>query len=105
MSPSRITVESGEIRVQPSFVDMLLVHRLGGKFRGSLWRWPATPANARMLRAKLRAVEATAEFDALVGPIAAAVEKHFAETPAAEVVANAEALRQSALLPGMYTRK
>jgi len=105
VSPSRITVESGEIRVQPSFVDMLLVHRLGGKFRGSLWRWPATPANARMLRAKLRAVEATAEFDALVGPIAAAVEKHFAETPPAEVVANAQALRQSALLPGMYTQE
>ena len=84
-------VESGEIRVQPSFADMLLVKRLGGRFRGSLWRWPATPANARMLRGNLRGRETTPEFDALAGPVAAAVEKHFAETPAAEVVANAKA--------------
>ena len=101
VSPSRISVEAGEIRVQPSFADMLLVKRLGGRFRGSLWRWPATPANARMLRAKLRAVEATAEFDALVGPMAAAVEKHFETTPPEEVVANAEALTQSTPVSGI----
>jgi SNF2 family DNA or RNA helicase len=105
VSPSRITVEAGEIRVQPSFVDMLLVKRLGGRFRGSLWRWPATPANARLLRTKLRAVEATAEFDALIGPITAAVERHFVETPAAQVVVNAESLREPALLSGMYEQQ
>ena len=117
MSSSRISVEAGEIRVQPSFADMVLVKRLGGKFRGSAWRWPATSANARMLRGKLRAVEATAEFEALVGPVAVVVESHFATTPPAQVVANAETLLQPApvvapvveeepplVIPGLRTR-
>jgi SNF2 family DNA or RNA helicase len=99
--PSRVTVEAGEIRVQPSFAAMVLVKRLGGRFRGARWWWPATPANARLLRSKLGEVEATPEFDALAGPVAAAVEKHFDSTPAATVVANAELLRQSDTLPGI----
>ena len=101
MSPSRISVEAGEICVQPSFADMLLVKRLGGRFRGSLWRWPATPANARLLRARLRAVEATAEFAALIGPMAAAVQQHFETTTPEEVVLNAEALTQSTPVSGI----
>jgi len=103
--------------VQPSFADMVLVKRLGGKFRGSAWRWRATSANARMLRRKLRAVEATAEFEALAGAVAAAVENHFAATPPAQVVANAETLLQPTpvvalvveeepplVIPGLRTR-
>ena len=103
--------------MQPSFADMVLVKRLGGKFRGSAWRWRATSANARMLRRKLRAVEATAEFEALAGAVAAAVENHFAATPPAQVVANAETLLQPTpvvalvveeepplVIPGLRTR-
>jgi len=117
VSSSRISIEAGEIRVQPSFADMVLVKRLGGKFRGSAWRWRATSANARMLRRKLRAVEATAEFEALAGAVAAAVENHFAATPPAQVVANAETLLQPTpvvalvveeepplVIPGLRTR-
>jgi len=70
-----------------------------------------------MLRRKLRAVEATAEFEALAGAVAAAVENHFAATPPAQVVANAETLLQPTpvvalvveeepplVIPGLRTR-
>jgi SNF2 family DNA or RNA helicase len=87
-----LSVEGREIHVQPSFTDSMAIHKFGGRFSGSRWRWPATPANARMLRARLHDVRTTPEFDALLGPVARAVEQHFVETPAEVVVENAQAL-------------
>ena len=44
MNGSLVSVESGQIRVLPSFADMLVVQRLGGRFAGASrrWIWPAT---------------------------------------------------------------
>lgn len=68
MSLSFVSVNAGRIRVQPSFADMLLVQRLGGRFSGvsRAWEWPATEANARKLKIKLHTIRTTDEFETLV---------------------------------------
>lgn len=77
MIGSLMTVESGRIRVQPSFADMLLVQRLGGRFNRtvSAWEWPATQANASRLQSALHAIRTTPEFEALLpAPAVAATD-------------------------------
>ncbi len=70
MNASLVTVESGQIRVLPSFADLVVIQRLGGRFAGSsrAWIWPATPQNARLLQSRLRKILTTPEFDALLAP-------------------------------------
>ena len=70
MSGSHVTVESGEIRVLPSFADLLVVGRLGGRFAGASrrWIWPATHKNAVLLSKGLRQPRTSPEFDALLVP-------------------------------------
>jgi SNF2 family DNA or RNA helicase len=70
MSATHVSVESGQIRVLPSFADMLVVQRLGGRFLGASrkWVWPATHANAVLLAKHLRQPRTTPEFDALLVP-------------------------------------
>ena len=82
MSGSIVTVESGQIWVLPSFADMLIVGRLGGRFAGASrrWIWPATHKNAVLLSKHLRAARTTPEFDALLVPPEPQPE---AEAPAA----------------------
>ena len=82
MSGSIVTVESGQIRVLPSFADMLIVGRLGGRFAGASrrWIWPATHKNAVLLSKRLRQPRTTPEFDALLVPPEPQPE---AEAPAA----------------------
>jgi integrase len=82
MSGSLVTVESGQIRVLPSFADMLIVARLGGRFAGASrrWIWPATHKNAVLLSKRLRQPRTTPEFDALLVPPEPQPE---AEAPAA----------------------
>ena len=69
MRGSLVSVESGQIRVLPSFADMLAVQRLGGRFAGASrrWVWPATHANAMLLWKHLRQARTTPEFAALLG--------------------------------------
>ena len=98
MIGSSVTVESGEILVQPSFADVLLCQGLGGRFGGRGWRFPATRDAARLLHSTLHAINGTPEFYDLlpVNPAAAEmlalVDDHFARTPPEEVVANAQRL-------------
>ena len=82
MSGSLVSVESGQIRVLPSFADMLIVGRLGGRFAGASrrWVWPATHRNAVLLSKRLRQPRTTPEFDALLVPPEPQPE---AEAPAA----------------------
>ena len=70
MSRSLLSIDSGQIYVLPSFADMLLVGRLGGRFAGASrrWIWPATHANAMLLWKHLRQAETTPEFAALLVP-------------------------------------
>lgn len=92
MNSSLVSVESGSIRVAPSFANMLICARLGGRFsrKDGAYIFPATSECARLLRAELRAIHTTSEFEALFSPVAQTVEEHFAATPAELVVANAE---------------
>jgi SNF2 family DNA or RNA helicase len=98
MIGSSVTVESGEILVQPSFADVLLCQGLGGRFSGRGWRFPATRDAARLLHRTLHAINGTPEFYSLLpaNPAAAEmlalVDEHFARTPPEEVVANAQRL-------------
>ncbi len=104
MTVSFITVESGEIRVQPSFADMLVVGRLGGRFRSArgTWFWPATRANAELLSRSLRCLRTTPEFDALlmatneVPPVTALV---LPDAQLAEITPG-KPLEPEALVPG-----
>jgi SNF2 family DNA or RNA helicase len=87
-----VSVETGMIRVQPSFSDLVVVQRLGGRFSGAsrAWLWPATGDNALRLKAKLRAPQTTPEFDALLPgdkPKATAPEVLSAVAPEPVVVA------------------
>ena len=63
-----VSVDAGQIRVLPSFADLLVVQRLGGRFSGAsgAWLWPATAENARRLKTKLRGIQATPEFESLI---------------------------------------
>jgi SNF2 family DNA or RNA helicase len=65
-----VSVESGSIRVQPSFADMVTCVRLGGRFSpskdGQAFVFPATTDVARLMRTAFRAIRTTPEFDALV---------------------------------------
>ncbi len=72
MTETHVSVESSLILVLPSFADMLVVARLGGRFLGASrkWAWPATHANAVLLSKRLRRPRTTPEFDALlVSPV------------------------------------
>jgi hypothetical protein len=72
MKGSVVSVESGQIRVLPSFADMLVCQRigrhLGGHFNAGTraWLFLATPENARLLCDRLRTVRTTPEVDALL---------------------------------------
>ena len=100
MTPTVLSIEGSEIHVKPSFVDSMLIHKLGGRFNGSRgWRWPATAANARMLRSRLHDVRTSPEFEALLGPVAQSVAQHFAETPAEVVVENAQVAEMAGQQP------
>jgi hypothetical protein len=101
-STSLAGVAKGHIVVEPSFADSLLCPKPGGRWdvRARAYVFPATEAQARMLRARLRGLRTTVAFDALLGPVAAAVREHFDNTPPEQVVANVEAL-DSGAEPGM----
>ncbi|HZT29224.1 MAG TPA: DEAD/DEAH box helicase [Bryobacteraceae bacterium] len=76
VQPTHVSVKDGRIQVvPPSLADLLLMQRLGGRW-GNLhraWLWPATEGNARKLLAKLRAIQTTPEFDALISGTGAIV--------------------------------
>ncbi len=56
MNSTLISIEADYIRVLPSFADMLIVQRLGGRLTGArhAWAWPATRENAALLYMHLR---------------------------------------------------
>src|SRR5689334_17899809 len=102
---SMADVEAGSIVLRPSFAHTLLCPKLGGRWdgRAGVYRFPASVAQAGLLRDWLKGMQTTASFDDLVlgmgtgktlvaSTIAAAVQEHFEKTPPAEVVANARAL-------------
>ena len=68
MTITTVTIEGGEIRVAPSFGDLVVCGRLGGRYRAAnqSWGFPATQRNARRLRAAFRAVHSTPEFELLI---------------------------------------
>lgn len=77
MNDTLVSVESGSIRVQPSFADMVTCVRLGGRFSpskdGQAFVFPATSDCARLLHTAFRAIRTTPEFDALVSGTGALV--------------------------------
>jgi SNF2 family DNA or RNA helicase len=92
VSVSLVSVESGRIMVQPSFADMLVCQRLGGRFRQATraWEWPATETNARRLKAKLHTVRMTPEFVALAARAEACPAKE--PRPVTKATGNSAAL-------------
>jgi SNF2 family DNA or RNA helicase len=70
MSSSMVSVDAGHIGVRPSFADLLILQRLGGRFSGAsqLWLFPATHQNAVLLWKHLRAAQTTPELAALLAP-------------------------------------
>jgi hypothetical protein len=65
---TKATIAGGQIRVAPSFGDLVVCGRLGGRYvpAAHVWIFPATQQNARRLRASLRALLATPEFESLI---------------------------------------
>ena len=68
MSGAIVTIEGGKIRVVPSFGDLVVCGRLGGRYvpAARAWVFAATEQNARRLRAALRRLQATPEFEMLI---------------------------------------
>jgi SNF2 family DNA or RNA helicase len=63
-----VTIEGGKIRVVPSFGDLVVCGRLGGRYvpAARAWVFAATEKNARRLRAALRKLQASPEFEILI---------------------------------------
>jgi len=69
LTPSRAEVEAGRILVRSSVADLLACRLLPGGFRDSkhkAWSFPATHAAAALLAKRLRRLQTTPEFDALL---------------------------------------
>jgi SNF2 family DNA or RNA helicase len=69
LTPSRAEVEAGRILVRSSVADLLACRRLPGGFRDykrKAWSFPATNATAALLAKRLRRLQTTPEFDALL---------------------------------------
>ena len=70
MSGTIIEIAAGRILVRPSFADLLVCPRVGGKwdFAVGAWTFPATEEFARLLQNKLRGLRAGSDFEKLIPP-------------------------------------
>ena len=70
LSASKARVDAGRILVRSSFADLLACRRLPGTWDAArkAWSFPATPAAAALLTKRLRKLQTTPEFDALLAP-------------------------------------
>ena len=70
LKASKAEVRAGRILVRSSFTDLLVCRRLPGTWDSArkAWSFPATRAAAALLAKRLRRLQTTPEFDALLAP-------------------------------------
>ena len=116
MTGTSVEVDAGRIVLRPSLSDMLLCGQIPGgtwDLRRKAWSFPATTKIAAAIQARIRNLNATEQFDAILQPesvIVKSVENHLQNTPSDQAVANVERLPvapsepEIAIPEGMLTR-